>query len=90
MTSFPSAVYLVEDHTADKSDSSGRGHYWVKVYLSRAKAVARVEHWAAAVHHRGPLTWNHNYASWSDGTAAYTIVPLSVFRDQDKEPARAL
>lgn len=89
MTSFPNAVYLVEDHTADEQDGQWRGRYFAKVYLSRAKAVAGAEYWAA-VHHRGSLTWNHDHAHWPDGTAAYTIVPLPVFRDQDTEPARAL
>lgn len=89
MTSSPNTVYLVEGHTTDKQEGQWRGRYWLKVYLGRAKAVAGVECWAA-VHHRGPLTWDHDRASWSDGATAYTIVPLPVFRDQDTEPARAL
>jgi hypothetical protein len=88
-TKQPSTVYLVEDHT-DQTRTTYTA-YWAHVYLSRERAKADVDEFAA----RG----GHGSVHWEDRSTVlyalpdtdrtnelYRVVPLSVWPDNKVLP----
>jgi len=85
----PDIVYLAEDHT--DLEPANHTRYFAKVYLSRGKARAGVEHWARRGGH-GEVRWEDHapasYAYAADGSRSgelYRVVALSVHPDNQPE-----